>query len=95
MFSSIRPLSCLLLTFGVSYAEGLPQWSEDSPITLAGPHVGHQLVLTNTQRDLTRTASYHSVPEGIVEIDQTGYLRPLKNGTATVSYTHLTLPTKA
>ena len=87
MFSSIRLLSCLLLTSGVSYAEDLPQWSEEGPITLAGPHVGHQLVLTNTQRDLTRTATYQSVPEGIVEIDSTGYLRPLKNGTATISAT--------
>ena len=87
MFSSIRLLSCMLLTFGVSYAEGLPQWSEDGPITLVGPHVGHQLVLTDTHRDLTRTATYQSLPEGIVEIDSTGYLRPLKNGTATISAT--------
>ena len=87
MFSSIRLLSCLLLTSVVSYAEGLPQWSEDGPITLVGPHVGHQLVLTDTHRDLTRTATYQSLPEGIVEIDSTGYLRPLKNGTATISAT--------
>ena len=87
MFSSIRLLSCLLLTSGVSYADGLPQWSEEGPITLVGPHVGHQLVLTDTHRDLTRTATYQSIPEGIVEIDSTGYLRPLKNGTATISAT--------
>ena len=85
MFSSIRLLSCLLLTFNVSYADGLPQWSEDGPIALVGPHVGHQLVLTDTHRDLTRTATYQSIPEGIVEIDSTGYLRPLKNGTTTIS----------
>ena len=85
MFSGIRLLSLLLLTLGAAYSQGSLSWSEDAPVTLVGPHVGHQLVLLNNHEDLTRSATYACIPEGIIEIDSSGYIRPLKNGTVTIT----------
>ena len=85
MFSGIRLLSLLLLTLGAAHSQDSLRWSEDTPVTLVGPHVGHQLVLINNREDLTRSATYTCIPEGIIEIDASGYIRPLKNGTATIT----------
>ena len=61
------------------------RWSSDEEIALIGPHARHQLVLMAPRHDLTRKATYTCDPEGIVEVDQSGYLRPLRNGTATIT----------
>ena len=83
-----RLLSVLgLVLTAISSAFGELTWSSDTPITLSGPHSGHQLVLLGTARDLTRDATFTSAPEGIVTIDSSGYVRPLRNGTTTVTAT--------
>ena len=63
------------------------RWSSDKQITLTGPQARHQLVLMAPGQDLTRKATYACDPEGIVEVDRSGYLRPLRNGTATITAT--------
>ena len=87
MFSGVRLLFCLFVTLGAAYAEGPLQWGEDTPISITGPRAGHQLVLMNASEDLTRKAIYTAIPDDIVEIDSSGYIRPLKNGTATIRAT--------
>ncbi len=57
--------------------------------TLAGRDAGQQLVVTGhhaggATRDLTRDAAYDSSPPGVVHVDKTGLVTPLKEGRATV-----------
>lgn len=58
--------------------------------TLIGPEARLQVVVTGTLPDgrlidVTGTAAYTAAPEGIVSIDDSGLVTPLKEGTATVT----------
>ena len=68
-------------------------WSNSEAIKLIGPNATHQLVLTakrgeNHEQDITALASYTSVPEGIVQVDASGFLRVLTNGETTIRANH-------
>ena len=52
---------------------------------LAGRDATRQLALTGGTQDFTRTATYSASPAGIVAIDATGFVTPLKEGTATIT----------
>ncbi len=77
----------LILAMGAAEGQEGLVWSADEKINLVGPHDGYQLVVMTPERDLTREATYACEPAGIVEIDQTGFVRPLKDGTATITAT--------
>ena len=67
-------------------------WSKAEPINLNGPHATHQLVLTATSatgaaRDVTHSAKFGVNPEGVIDIDPSGFVRVRGNGTATVTAT--------
>lgn len=67
-------------------------WNKAEPVHLIGPHATHQLVLTGTSatgktRDLTQSAKFGVMPEGVIDIGPSGFVRVLGNGTATVSAT--------
>ncbi len=58
-------------------------------IVLHGKDARMQLVVlghynSGQQRDLTRKVSYHVSPQGVVQVDSTGFVTPVGNGTATV-----------
>jgi len=64
--------------------------SKDGAFTLAGRDAWQQLIVTGEyasgqQRDLTRAVSYDAQPPGIVQIDATGLVTPLKEGQATIA----------
>jgi hypothetical protein len=90
----IRILLCLLLAAPARTAEpDLQSLSLDSArgnaIALAGRDSWHQLLVTGTdahgrQRDVTRFAKFQASPAGIVAVDDTGLVTPLKEGTATL-----------
>lgn len=57
---------------------------------LAGVDAGGQLVVTadydsGQERDMSREAVYQIEPQGIIEIDAGGFVRPISEGTATVT----------
>lgn len=63
---------------------------KDGSFTISGRDAMQQLVVTGTYsstqvRDLSRKVQYTSAPEGIVVVDSTGLVTPLKEGTATVT----------
>ena len=67
-------------------------WSKAEPIKLIGPHATHQLVLTakstiGADHDVTHSAKYGVLPEGIIDIDPSGFVRAYGDGTATVTAT--------
>lgn len=65
-------------------------WNKAEPIKLIGPHATHQLVLTATSdtgvaHDVTHSAKYRVLPEGIIDIDSSGFVRARGDGNATVT----------
>ncbi|QDT26348.1 DUF1549 and DUF1553 domain-containing protein [Gimesia panareensis] len=59
-------------------------------IELSDPDARQQLLITlkeesGSLRDVTREVKYQIVPAGIAEVSPTGYVRPLSNGTATIT----------
>jgi hypothetical protein len=61
----------------------------DGGFVLAGRDSAQQLIVTGNYatgqtRDLTRTVKYSITPPGIAAVDETGYVTPIKEGTATV-----------
>lgn len=67
-------------------------WSKAEPINLIGPHATHQLVLTATSatgaaRDVTHSAKFGVNPEGVIDIDPSGFVRVRGDGIATVTAT--------
>ncbi len=59
-------------------------------MTLTGPEARAQLVATGRYdsgqvRDWTRKVSYKAWPLGVVDVSSSGYVRPLKNGKATIT----------
>lgn len=88
---SISRTLCLLaglgLTLGVVEAQGSLTWGEDEEIKLVGAHDGLQLVVLSDRKDVTREAKFASEPAGIIKVDKSGYVRPLSNGTATITAT--------
>ena len=78
-------VSCL--TLGTASAEDGLLWSDPEAISLLGAHDRHQLVLTTPTRDVSREAHYTSDPPGIVAVDASGFVRPLRDGKATITAT--------
>ncbi len=61
----------------------------DGRFVLAGRDATAQLIVTGhyssgQERDLTRSVSYETRPEGVVTVDSLGYLTPLQEGTASI-----------
>ncbi len=59
-------------------------------IVLVGPSASRQLLLTATgpdgrQRDITRRVVYSVTPSNVVDVDETGFVKPLGNGAATIT----------
>lgn len=70
---------------------GKPQTLRIAPaeMTLVGPRAGQQVVVTGlyadgTVRDLTGLCEFQVHAESVAAVDRDGYVRPLKNGTATL-----------
>jgi len=59
--------------------------SPDREPTLVGPDATLQLVVSEGQQDLTRSATYTLEPAGIVAVDATGLVRPLADGVTTLT----------
>ncbi|HZZ77258.1 MAG TPA: DUF1549 domain-containing protein [Gemmataceae bacterium] len=58
---------------------------EPSQFTLAGRDAWRQLLVTSDKtRDLTRDVTYAVEPAGIVRVDSTGLVTPIKDGKATI-----------
>lgn len=62
----------------------------DGRFVLAGRDAAQQIVVTGQfatgqTRDVSRTVKYAVTPPGIVEIDATGYVTPVKEGEATIA----------
>src|SRR5262245_17846046 len=51
---------------------------------LAGRDARQQLLVSAGERDLTRSVSYETVPPGIVRVDATGLVSPLREGKADI-----------
>lgn len=54
-------------------------------IQLLGPDARQQLVVLNGGSDSTRTATYSTSPNGIVEVTPSGFVIPKANGSATIT----------
>lgn len=87
MLAGLRLVLGLCLALSAAVAQGSLTWSDDEKITIVGSHEGHQLVLMTPTQDVTRHASYTCDPAGIIEVDQFGFVRPLRNGTASITAT--------
>jgi len=66
-----------------------PGRSVDGTFHLAGRASSQQLLVTGAvdsqrEQDITRSVRYEAFPEGIVSVDETGWIRPLSEGKATV-----------
>ena len=66
-----------------------PSVNADTPLLIRGSDARQQLFVTGVYaeeqlRDLTHSVEYKTVPEGVLEIDATGLVVPLKDGEATV-----------
>ncbi|MBM3996451.1 MAG: DUF1553 domain-containing protein [Planctomycetes bacterium] len=60
--------------------------SKDGVFTLAGRDAWQQLLVTGAEsRDLTHSVAYATQPTGIVQVDATGLVTPLKDGKATIT----------
>ena len=62
---------------------------EDGAVLISGRDAVQQLVVEGSYasgqiRDLSRDVTYSVTPTGIIEVDASGYVSPLKEGTATV-----------
>jgi hypothetical protein len=72
-------------------AAGTDEKDLGRPAKLTGPDNRLQLIATSSQggkpTDLTGSAKYAVQPEGVVSVDPTGLVTPLKDGTATVTAT--------
>jgi hypothetical protein len=60
------------------------------PIVMSGRDSWHQMLVNGRHtdgvtRDLTRTVQYETAPAGIVRIDSTGLVTPIKDGKATIT----------
>ncbi len=101
-FSSLKSVLCGLVLIG--YAGSLqaveaptsitiaPQ-QEGQKLTIRGRDARQQLIVTGhfadgQVRDLTREVQYSSSPEGIVSVDKTGLVTPLKDGEAKIIVSH-------
>ena len=65
-------------------------WTDATPVVFTGKHESQQLVISaqdgqSHPRDVTHDATYLVQPEGIVHIEESGFVRPLANGTATIT----------
>ena len=61
----------------------------DGVLVISGRDAGQQLLITGVfdsgqVRDLTRKVSYEVLPEGIIQVDETGYITTQTEGEATV-----------
>ena len=61
----------------------------DGKVLISGRDAGQQLIIngqytTGQTRDLTRDAEFTITPDGIIALDETGYLSPLAEGDATI-----------
>ncbi|MEZ6111217.1 MAG: Ig-like domain-containing protein [Pirellulaceae bacterium] len=61
----------------------------DGSFVVAGRDAAQQLVVTGSYdsgqtRDLTRAVKYTASPDGIVTVDENGYVRPVAEGEATI-----------
>ena len=59
-------------------------------VHLVGPADSAQLLLTATQPnggqlDITRSVLYSVMPSNVIEVDETGFVKPIGNGTATIA----------
>src|SRR5262245_49915531 len=52
--------------------------------SLAGRDAWQQLLVSAGERDLTRSVSYKTLPPGIVRVDATGLVTPLREGKADI-----------
>nr|NIP96430.1 S-layer protein [Akkermansiaceae bacterium] len=87
---AVLPLSAQEEPAPSSPAPPVLEWSQPDPIRLAGPHARHQVVISARQDnsppfDVTHEVRFRSEPEGIVQIDSTGLVRTLSDGTATIT----------
>ena len=78
----ILSISCLALS--AADARGKLLWSDQESISLVGAHDTHQLVLMTPHGDVTREARYTSEPAGVISIEASGLVRPIRDGTATI-----------
>ncbi len=65
----------------------------DGSVRIAGRDASQQLVVTGTYstgqtRDLTRDVTYEVTPADVANVDSTGHVTPIKEGTATVHARH-------
>ena len=66
----------------------LPNQSQS--IEISDPDARQQLLITlkentGTARDVTREVTYQIQPTGVIEVSQSGYVKPLANGSATIT----------
>jgi hypothetical protein len=78
-------LLCALPAFAGEPAAPKSLQFQATEFTLAGRDATRQLTLTSGSQDFTRTAKYSVAPAGVVAIDSTGFVTPLKEGTATIT----------
>jgi hypothetical protein len=82
------------------HAAGTDEADAGAPAKLVGPDARLQLIVTlrdaaGKLKDSTAQASYTAAPEGVVAVDATGQVMPLKDGTATVTAKHEGMSTSA
>ena len=85
MRSAILTLLLALPAFAAEPAAPKSVQFQAAEFTLAGRDATRQLALTGGSQDFTRTARYTAAPAGIVDVDATGFVTPLKEGTATIT----------
>jgi len=77
-------------------------FQNQSEILLTDPRCGQQLIVTDESgkftKDVTHQVKYSVAPEGIVAVDENGFVRPISNGsaiiTATINGSQITLPSR-
>ncbi len=79
------PVLLLLASADLTLSTGR---DKDGAFTLAGRDSSQQLVATAKGKDATHAARYTSAPAGVVAIDATGLVTPLKEGKTTITATH-------
>jgi hypothetical protein len=84
-------LPCLLT--GLAFAAGARVAAADltvypSAVAFADAYDGRQIVVSEGERDVTRTARYASSNTAVVTVDDRGYMRPVGDGAAQIVVRH-------
>src|SRR5262249_7242419 len=86
--NALRPLAAVLAVLAsVAPAAAAPLTCTVTAVEFKDAYDGRQLIVSDGDRDVTRTAQYASDNPAVATVDAAGYVTPAGDGTTTVRVT--------